>query len=125
MLNIKRFIIFMPVWLCGVPLMYQLCYTMDDVTGGLTCMIFPIAMILSQVLVAVVPKFAKRPRRVLYIALAVLYVAMLFFLNLYCLEPFIFIISYIVFLPMCVVLYILNVFEVYLVVSVGEGGHNE
>lgn len=76
-------------------------------------------------LVAVVPKFAQRPRKLLYILLAVLYVLVLIVFNLCHLAPFFFLMSYIVLLPICIVLYILNMFEIQLVVCSKKGDKNE
>ncbi|MBQ3550697.1 MAG: hypothetical protein IJA41_06925 [Clostridia bacterium] len=124
MLNIKRFLGFLSVWLCGVPVFCYYFILFDDVTYGLVGYIFAAAMILSQIIIAVVPKFAQKPRKLLYISLAVLYIFVPVILNLYYLEPFIFVISYILFLPICLVLYILNVFEIWLVVR-SEKGDND
>ena len=122
MLNTKRFLCFCTVWLCGVP---ALCYLLFIFDCGVACYIFAAAMILSQVLVAVVPKFAQRPRKLLYILLAVLYVLVLIVFNLCHLAPFFFLMSYIVLLPICIVLYILNMFEIQLVVCSEKGDKNE
>ncbi len=116
MLNTKRFLCFLSVWLCGVPAFCYYLILFDDVTYGLVGYIFAAAMILSQIIIAVVPKFAQKPRKLLYISLAVLYILVPVILNLYYLEPFIFIISYVSFLPICIILYILNVFEIWLVI---------
>ena len=124
MLNTKRFLCFCTVWLCGVPAFCYYLILNDDVTYGLACYVFAAAIILSQALVAVVANFARKPRKMLYILLAVLYALVPLVLNLYYLEPFIFILSYVVFLPICIVLYILNVFEIWLVVHSGKGDND-
>ena len=124
MLNTKRFLGFLSVWLCGVPVFCYYLILFDDVTYGLGGYLFAAALVLSQIIIAVVPKFARKPRKLLYISLAVLYILVPLIVNLYYLEPFIFIISYVVFLPICLVLYILNVFEIWLVVRSGEGDND-
>ncbi len=125
MLNTKRFLCFLSVWLCGAAVVCYCLMLFDDFTYGLVYYGFAAAMILSQVIIAVAPKFARNPRKLLYILLAVLYVLVPVVLNLYYLQPLIFILSYAVFLPFCIILYVLNVFEVYLVVYADKGEMNE